>query len=146
MYCSEDDVKAEFKSLTIDTDTNISTADVASFIVQSNALIDSYVSKRYLLPIDTSADGFQVLKMISISIVAERIRAIMEVKQSTSTTANQSVRRLYDAKTIMQMLKDIVSGDMSLVGCTQLQSGGGLYSENAANDVQPVFRKDVTSW
>jgi len=144
MYCNEADVKAEFKSLVIDANTAVSTTDVASFIIQTNALIDSYVSKRYVLPI--TGDGLEVLKLIAISMIAERIRGIMEVKQPSSKDAVQSVRRMYDAKTIMQMLKDIVSGDLTLIGATPLESGGGLYSENAATGVKPFFRKDRTQW
>ena len=146
MYCTTADVQSEFKNLQLDTTTAVSTADVSGFITQAEALVNSYAGNRYLLPIDSGSEGFQILKMISIAIVADRIRAIMEVKTSGKDAA-QTVRRLMDSKAILQMLKDIYSGDIELVGGVALiNNGSPLYSENVAQNVKPFFRMNKNQW
>lgn len=144
-YSVEANIQAEFKNLPISSTTNISSADVASFITQADALINSYVSKRYTAPV-TSGEGLELLKMLSIAIVAERIRGILQVKKSPASDADQSVRRMMSMKEIIKMLEDIASGDVALIGAELNQSGGGLYSENVATHVEPYFKKDRKQW
>lgn len=146
-YSTLAEIQSEFKNTTFSSTTNVTDSDVNSFILQADALINSYVSKRYQLPIDTGSEGFQFLKMLSCGIVAERVRAILEVKQATNKDGNQNPRRPLDMKNIMDMLKDIASGKAPLVGCDLVGSSGtGLYSENDANMVEPEFKKGSTQW
>lgn len=147
MYCTTSEVISEFKNLVVDTTTAISTADITSFIAQAEALINSYVSNRYILPIDSGAEGFQILKMIEIAIVADRIRKIMEVKQLSSKDAVQSVRGLLDSKAILKMLEDIRDGDIAIIGGSPLiNSGSTLYSETDAIGAKPFFKRNVRQW
>jgi hypothetical protein len=84
--------------------------------------------------------------MISIAIVADRIRAIMEVKTSGKDSA-QTTRRLMDTKAVLQMLKDIYNGDIELVGGTPLlNSGSPLYSETYAIGAKPFFKMNKRQW
>ena len=147
MYCTEKEVIAEFKNLTVTKDTAISTGDITSFIQQSEALINSYVSNRYTLPIEITSEGFLLLKMISIAMVAERIRGIMEVKQASAKDALQTVRRLLDSKTIFQMLKDIRDGNIVITGAAPIiNNGSTLYSETQAQSITPQFKRNVRQW
>ncbi len=144
-YCTTDDVITEFKDITFDCNSSVKLTDVESFIVQCSALIDSYVSRRYTIPVKTG-DGVEVLKLICESMVAERIRGILETKQISNKDGNQAVRRLFDWKTCLQMLKDIASGNLVLIGAPLISTSGGIYSENAATGVKPYFRMGKKQW
>lgn len=145
-YAEIEEIQSEFKNLTFTDTTLVSISDVESFILQANALINSYVAKRYTLPISCKTEGFQFLKMLAIGIVAERVRAILEVKQATNKDGAQNPRRPLDMANVMKMLKDIAEGNAPLVGVDVPAAGTGLYSENSANDVVPEFNKNSTQW
>lgn len=145
-YTALEDIQAEFKNITFSSTTNVKDSDIDVYIVQADALINSYVGKRYTLPVSTSAEGYQLLKMISTALVADRVRARLEVKQSTNATANQQPRRLMDVSTVMQILKDIASGAVPLVGIDVASNGSGIYSENNYEMREPEFKKDESQW
>lgn len=85
-YCTVDDIKSEFKTLTLvsDTDSGISEADVTEFIEQESATIDIQISNCFVLPLDTSdtanATTLSVLKKACIWLVADRIVPILQIK------------------------------------------------------------------
>ena len=145
-YCTLTEVQSEFKNVTFTATSLVSDSDVNAFILQADALINSYVSKRYDLPIDIASEGFQFLKMLSCGIVAERVRSILEVKQATNKDGAQNPRRPLDMQNIMSMLKDIASGKAPLVGVIAPSAGLGVYSENVANSIEPEFKKGSTQW
>ncbi len=145
-YAELEDIQAEFKGVTFSGSTHVTDDEVSAFIVQTDALINAYVSKRYLTPVSNTTDGFQFLKMICSGIVSERVRAILEVKQATNKEGNQNPKRPYDLSNATKLLKDIANGTLPLAGATVLSAGSGLYSENSANDIQPEFRKNSAQW
>ncbi|MFN8741528.1 MAG: phage protein Gp36 family protein [Pirellula sp.] len=145
-YCELDDVQAEFKNTTFSGSTLVTDDNVSAFIVQADALINSYVAKRYETPVLETADGFFLLKMISTGIVAERVRGILEVKQATNKDGEQNVRRPMSMAVLMGMLKDISTGKLPLADAIPISGGTGLYSENSANFIEPEFKKGSTQW
>jgi phage gp36-like protein len=145
-YCTLDDVQAEFKNTTFSGSTLVTDENVTAFIVQADAVINSYVGKRYETPVPETADGFQILKMISSGIVAERVRAILEVKQVTNKDGEQNVRRGLSLNFLMGMLKDISTGKLLLDGALSASNSTGIYSENSKNYIEPEFKKGSTQW
>lgn len=145
-YATVDEIQADFKDLTFSTSTNVKTADVTQFIVESDALIDAFIGMKYTAPV-TAGAGLNLLKLLTRSLVSARIKKIMEVKQEKSTDANQNVLGvLLSPSAVMKILNEIKDGSMALAGAAELVSNGGFYSENYTNDVAPVIEKDSKQW
>lgn len=147
-YTDFTEVQGDFKNLTFDASVgNITQAKVTQYIVEADAMIDSYVSSKYATPVTTSGSGLNLLKMLSRTIVTLRIKSILEVKQNTNVAANQNpVSTLMSMSQITKMLEGIKAGQIKLVGVAPLISGGGFYSNNYQNDIQPVIKKDCKIW
>lgn len=144
-YTTFAEVAAEFKQQTFDATSNVTDSDVSQFIVEADALIDSYVGMKYTVPV-TAGAGLNLLKMLSRNLVANRVKGILEVKQETSRDANQNVRSGLSTPEILKILSNIRDGNLSLEGATSLIGAGGFYSYNYANSVEPVFKKDEKQW
>ena len=146
-YTTYTEIQGDFKNLTFDaTVGNIIQSEVTQFIVEADALINSYVGAKYSVPV-AAGDGLNLLKMLSRTIVTLRIKAVIEVKQSSNTAANQNaVSTLMSMSQITKMLEQIKAGQVKLAGATPLVSGGGSYSSNYANDIQPTIKKDSKLW
>lgn len=150
-YASPSEVASDFKDITFlaaaATPTSLVTSeDVTQFIVEADALINSYLGMRYETPVTANSEALALLKLYSRSIVAERIRGILEVKQATNTQANQDVRRGLSMKDILTLLKDLKDGKTLLPGADLLTPTGPFYSKNYANNVKPVFKKSERQW
>lgn len=146
-YTTTAEIEADFKDLTFSTTSNVKTADVTQFIVEADALINSYVGARYIVPVTTSGEGLSLLKFLSRSLVSGRIKKIMEVKQEKSADANQNVVGVYlSATQVMKILSDIKDDVLSLAGAALLVSNQGFNSYNVTNDIAPVIEKDLKQW
>lgn len=145
-YTTYTEVQSDFKDITFDNNSNVTSSDVTQFIAESDSLINSYVGQTYSVPV-TSGDGLTFLKLLSRSLTSARIKKILEVKQEKSTDANQNVLSvLLPPSMVMKLLKDIAEKNMKLDGATELVSGGGFYSYNASNDIEPVMLKGEKQW
>lgn len=145
-YTTYSEIEADFKDTTFTTTSMVKLADVTQFIVEADALINAYIGTVYSVPV-ASGDGLNLLKLLSRSLVAARIKRILEVKQEKSQDANQNVLGvLLSPSKVMEILKDIQEQKMALAGAELLVSGGGFYSANENNDVEPVVEKDTTQW
>lgn len=146
-YASVEEIEADFKDIDFTTSSSVKEADVTQFITEADALINAYVGKRYSVPVAADSSTLALLKLLTRSLVANRVRGILAVKQDTNTGANQSQRaELLSVKDVLSMLKDIRDGEIALSGATELLSGGGFYSKNYAEEVEPVFEKDTKQW
>ena len=145
-YTTALEVQSDFKNMTFGSTGNITSADVDQFIVEADALIDSYLGNRYVTPVLGNAVALALLKLFSRTLVADRIRGILEVKQAMNRDANQSVRGGLTTKDVLAQLKAIRDRESILPGAEELASGGGFYSNNAANDIEPVMKKDEKQW
>ena len=146
-YTTYTEVQGDFKNTTFQTTGNVTQTDVTQFIVEADALINSYVSAKYPTPVSAAGDGLNLLKLLSRTIVTLRIKSILEVKQATAVAANQNaVSTLMSMAQIMKMLESIKAGQLKLVGVTPTVSGGGFYSSNYVNNVQPKITKDGKDW
>ncbi len=146
-YATDAEIQADFKDLTFSTTTNVKTADVVQFIVEADALIDAYVGTVYTVPVTTAGAGLSLLKLLSRSLVAARIKRIMEVKQEKNADPSQNVVGVLLSPTaVMKILTDIQKQVIALAGAAALVSGGGFFSENVNCDVEPVIEKDTKQW
>lgn len=146
-YCTVAQVESEFKSIDFSaTDSLMPEATVTQFIVEADALINSFVGQRYQVPV-TSGDGLELLKLYSRTLVAERIKGIWETKNAVNSRADQNTRSSTLSKTdILNLLKSIAKGELALDGATKNVSGGVFSSYTYDNGISPVFKKEEKQW
>jgi len=145
-YTTADEVAADFKDITFTTSSLVKTADVEGFIAEADALINAYVGTVFTVPV-ASGGGLTLLKLCSRSLVTARIKRSLETKQEKNPTPDQNVLGVLLSPTqVMKILADIRDKKISLEGATPLLTGSGFYSENVANDVEPVMKKDERQW
>ncbi len=147
-YCSPTEVQSDFKSIDFTVSgANVTTASVTQFIAEADALINSYVGKVYVTPVAQAGDGLTLLKLLSRSLTAGRIKRLMTVKVDKSTDANQDILGVLLSPTaVMKILTDIQTQQIALAGAQLLNAGGGFYSNNVSNAVAPVVTKDDKQW
>ncbi len=145
-YALPTDIEADFKDITFGADDNVTGDDVTQFIVEADALINSYIGTVYTVPV-TTGDGLNVLKLLSRSLVSNRIKKILEVQQVASKGANQNIQSTYLSVTqVMAVLTSLQAKKVALAGASPLVSAGGFYSNNSSNDVAPTITKDTRQW
>lgn len=145
-YTTKDEIQADFKDITFDSSSNVTDTDVTQFIVESDALINSYIGAKYQTPV-SAGEGLQMLKLYSRCLVAARIKRLLEVKQQTSTDANQNVMTtLFSPTQVIKFLEDIRDDKLPLPGASLISSTGGFFSSNYSNSVCPVVKKDEKQW
>lgn len=146
-YAVVADVASEFKDIEFASGTTVTDTEVTEFITQAEALINSFVAKRYQLPITLvdNPDSFSILKWCSVTLVAERVRAIMEVKE-TAEEVTQGGRRKTPADKVKDKLKAISVGDIELHDADKISSGSGVGSFSAACDDPFTFERGKDQW
>lgn len=144
-YTTFEEVQGDFKDIAFTAASNVKDTEVTQFIAEADALIDSFLAMRYVVPISAET-ALTLVKMYSRNLVANRIKAILEVKQATNTDANQNVRSGLSTSDILKLLKQLKDGDTLLIGADLIQDSAGFFSNNYENGVQPVFHKDEKEW
>ena len=59
-YATVEHVKSEFKELELDDDTSIKNTEVIRFLQETDAFMDAYLGKRYIVPVTGTASVSQV--------------------------------------------------------------------------------------
>ena len=146
-YCAVSDIQADFKALVFTTTSIVTSTAVTGFINEASALIDSFVGGRYQTPI-TGTSALLLMSLYCRTLVADRIRSIIEVKQQTNTDANQNTRQAGGLSTsqVLKALQDIRDNNTILNDAPLKLAGAGFYSNNYNNGVNPVFRKNRKQW
>jgi len=142
-YSALADVQNEFKKMTFDSTTSITDTQVNDWIAQADAEIDSIVGLRYIVPI-TGVNSLLILKRISVEIVAERIKDVLEVK--TDEKVSQNIRNINKVLTARDKLKLISTGDMLLSDALIAGSNAGVTSFTSSNGVEHKFRAGEDQW
>lgn len=146
-YCAVADVQAEFKAVQFTTDSFVTSASVTQFILESDALINSYVGSRWVIPVTGDVNSLALMSLFSRTLVADRVRGILANKQQTNTDANQQVKSDgFSTKNVMAMLLDIKNGNLQLSGASLLLANASFVSNNFERNSQPRFRKDRKQW
>lgn len=145
-YCTYQDVQADFKNIQFAAGQFVTDTAVTQFIVEASALIDSYVGGRYATPIT----GTQALALCSLycrTLVADRVRGILAVKQQVATDANQQVKSDgFSTKDVMKALNDIKNGDSTLIDAILNNASASMYSNNFERGVSAKFHKNRRQW
>lgn len=142
-YSTTAQVVAEFKTLNVGASSPVSTTDVERFIQEADALIDSYLSKRYATPI-TGTNALIMVRNISIMLVAQRIKDILRVKTGREESSQDGRGNLRDYA--MKLLNDIVDRRVDLSDATVASTGQGVASYVSSNDVPFIFERGTEQW
>jgi len=142
-YCSASNVTNEFKSITFDSNTPVTSSDIAEFIAQIDAYIDGKLYFRYTTPI-TGANSLLILKSISTYLVASRVSKILELKTG-ETDKNQLVIDK-NKKDATNMLKEIFDGSLVLSDATLRSANCGVYGYTYDNDVEASVNVTDDQW
>jgi hypothetical protein len=142
-YCTQAHVEGEFKDNTFTVSTSVTIADVARFIEETDAEIDSKIGRKYVVPV-TGATSILLLRMISVTLVSERIKKIIAIKAGDSKVDQDA--ETTKEKTVRKMLESIVKGEMILSDATLVSSGGGVRSYTYENDIESVFDVTQDQW
>ena len=144
-YCLAADIQKDFPGVVFDTTSKVKLADIPDFITDADALIDSYLSARYVVPV-TGSESLAVLKFYSRTLVSDKVKGLLEIKQQTNQNANQNVRSGLTSRDILKLLADLRDGNSQLPDAVLAKSGGGINSFNVKNGVVPEFKKDTEAW
>lgn len=148
-YAVVTDVQEDFPSVTFtdDADSKVKLASIPNFITDADALIDSYLAVRYVVPV-VGAAALPVLKFYSRSLVADKIKGLLEIKQQTNERANQNVRTGLSTKDIIKILEGFRDGTSVLPGAdlSPLPVGSGSFSSGGIGGRTTRFIKDEEQW
>jgi len=142
-YSTSTLVASEFKSIEISTTTKITTAEVTQWIVEADEYIDGRIGLIYSTPV-TGTKSLEILKTISIGLVAQRLAHAMEMKNITPK-GDQAVPKdlIAEAKERLQM---IVERKLLLSDATAISSTQGVKSYSGSNTVTRTFDQSKTQW
>lgn len=146
-YCTNAEVAKDFPATNFSaTGAKVSTSDIDEFIQDADALIDSYISSRYAVPVTGDTTALRTLRLFSRSLVADKVKGILEIKQPQNSGANQNVRSGLSTKDVIKLLEQIRDGQSQLTGAQLLSSGGGINSFNVREGKTARFNKDEDQW
>jgi phage gp36-like protein len=140
-YALNSDVKAEFKSLTYqsDTDLGITSGEVDTWLDQDSATIDSYINNRYSVPVSGGAQSLKVLKKICLLLTVARVR--VKIKDTPENRESSKA----DREQAYQMLNDIRNGVLTLTDA-DLANAPVARSYNQLNSIEPIHEKETDQW
>ena len=146
-YCVASDIQKDFPGVTFDgtASSKVKLATLSEFITDADALINSYLSGRYSVPI-TGTESLKVLKLYSRTLVSDKVKGILEVKQATNAGANQNVRTGLSTKDVIKLLQDLQDGSAQLSDADLVLEYGGVSSFNVREGKTAEFKKDSENW
>ena len=150
-YATVANIEGEFKSITFSPTTSPTDTEVGGFLTQADQEIDATIAVKYLLPIDgANTKALELLKSIEISIVSDRVAAILKVK-SSSQKVNQDPKSGRFSNWGRDMLKKITKGTVLLLNPTGTEidlvtTHDGIESFNVDNNIEHEFDKGVDQW
>lgn len=146
-YSTPTDIQKDFPAtkFTNDARSRVKLDDIPDFIADADALIDSYLVGRYGVPI-TAPASLGALRLYSRSLVADKIKGILEIDQAGTQNANQNVRTGLSTKDILAILKDIRDGKADLSGASDNVSKPISAAFAAGGTPTTRFQKDVDQW
>ena len=136
MYCTVDDVKADFKNLEITTTSSVTIDEVTAIIVQECAYINSRICSLYVVPVvvGTSPISFEVLKRINIFLAADRVRHILYVKTGRDNSDQDTKGLKSLSRNPRKDLDEILSGKLKLGDAIVVGECIGFETASEPND------------
>lgn len=145
-YCELSDVQSEFKNASFTADTMVKASEVEAWIIQSDALINSIIGKRYAVPVIGGDEALELLKLFSVTMTADRVRKKLEVVVGATQNAQQNPRgQVFSTKDVLEQLRQIAKGDLDLIGAGENTPGAG-FAATEGFAVEPIFKKDQKQW
>ena len=143
-YATPTDIQNEFKSLAIDTGTQITTAKIQGYLDQTDKKIDSYLGTVYTVPI-TSTNALVLVKNIEIDMVAARVAKILQIKNAAILDGKGVRQEILDQsayKNAIAYLKDLQAQKATLLDAAFVSSGSGMESY----EYEAVVQRGVDQW
>lgn len=146
-YSQVSDIQKDFPSVKFTDNPNakVKLSDIPDFIDDIDALIDTYLAGRYGIPVTAPASA-NVLRMYSRTLVADKIKGLLEIDQQGSQQANQNVRTGLNTKDVLAILKDIRDGKADLPGASSNVSKPITAAFAAGGSPSTRFEKDTDQW
>ena len=150
-YATETDIENELKGITFGATSIPTSAAVADFLTQADAIINMYLSKRYATPI-VDADALNIVKKIAIDFVTYRVVKILDLSKSNPIPDSNIIQQIDEGSAYresMKMLAAIRDNKMDLLGVSEISSAGGLasfHTESGNSEIVPYFQKGVDQW
>ena len=147
-YATPADIQAEFKELTLSTDTQLTTVKVQGYLDQTDQIIDSYLGTVYTVPI-TGTKALVLVKKIEIDLVASRVAKILQIKTAAVLDGKGIRQEIIDQsayKNAMAFLKDLQAGKASLLDADFISSGSGVESYTQKYGYEATFQRGVDQW
>jgi len=144
-YCTASDIAKDFANMVFSASSKVTDTDLAEFITDADALIDSYLAGRYVTPI-TGTAALATCKLFSRTLVSDKVTGILQIKQATNSNANQNVRSGLSTKDVLGLLEDMRDGKSQLSDAVLVKAAGGINSFNVKEGIVPQFSKDTDAW
>lgn len=120
-----------------------SSTKVAEIMAEEEAKVDAKIGMKYSVPVAAAA-SLLIVRRISLALIAERVREIIEVRGAGDKTDQKPGTSSADRA--RKELSDIEDGDLPLTGETLLSSTDGVRSYAVAHSKEPVFEKGKDQW
>ena len=127
MYTTVADIEAYFGT-TFTVDTSPTMSAIEEWIAQGSAMIDSFLLKKYILPI-TEASDLLVLKVIANTYVIPTVKECLGKTTALQLSNGTVVQKDVDRREFMGYLKSLACGDLVLQSSQQLNNEFD-YAEN----------------
>lgn len=124
-YASVTNIQEEFKNVTFDSNSIVTDTRVSRFIDECEAVINAKVGMIYQVPVDSvaSPQSTLILRQISIYMVSNRIKEIIQTKSDSDDT-NQATKGKV-AKSPEDLLQDILDKVLVLPDAVLLSTTKG---------------------
>lgn len=138
-YSTYSDVASLIKWTTFTTTSKVTTTEIGTIISEIDAMIDSALSKRYVVPI-TDSEDLKIMKYISSRLSAVEVAHILVLQASGEIPEVVN----YWKEQAMLRLESIVNGDLELTGSTVTDSTSGWANDTVSAD--PIWKLREDQW
>lgn len=136
-------IAQEFKDVEFTATTAVTTTDVALFIAEEEAFLDSRVSLKYAVPV-TGTKSTLIMKKISTLLVVGRIKNILQVKTGDAKS-EQGQDGAADILAAHKLLKMIIDDELPLIDAGAAPRQGAV-SGYPGSDYTRTFQSGVKQW
>lgn len=146
-YSTVANVQSEFKALTIDGSSPLTTTEVTEFISQADTEIDAYIGTKYSTPVSSSTAPISIilLRQLSTWLTAHRVQEKLQVK-SVSQEVDQEGNAVSLRQRAIAILEKIQKGQITLSDATLANTQDGVSDYNSVNSVAPLFDAELEQW
>lgn len=148
-YSEVTDIQKDFPSVIFDdvATSKVKLADIPEYIDDADALIDSYLAARYVVPV-VATTALGVLRFYSRSLVSDKIKGLLEIRQQSNDRANQNVRTGLSTKDVIKILEDYKNGKSVLPGAELAfpDINSSTFAKGGTGIKTQRFYKDEEQW